>query len=350
MSTCLTPSRGCLPSMSYASRHRLDCNRQVSSDPECPDWVFDGLWQDSRTKTLPYTVQDVYHRDHTPTDVEVIKMSNDHVEATITPGWGGRLWSLYNKHTGKPLFYDSDVFQPTNDALRQAYIEGGSEWNFGPQIGHMSNTLEDACVLLQSRLTSKFCLSECTGAVRCAFMHETHRVARLMSVLQVRCAVADGAGRCDSGVDARTRLGVCLASRHVRWEWLCPLRAPQAHQPDQRHSTRLLVDKRGDQRGQRWVGCRPDPHSCHPLDLRQHNSSSTTLAFLPRAKPWARCLESHGIQRRLDVPQLSRIDCGGKQALCCSRRSFVRTPSVPSFTPFRRTSIHAMYRRIFLPG
>lgn len=117
---------------------------QVSSDPECPDWVFEGLWQDLRTKTLPYTVQDVYHRDLTPTNVEVIVMSNDHVEASITPEWGGRLWSLYNKHTQKPLFYDSNVFQPTNDALRQAYIEGGSEWNFGPQIGHMSNTLEDA--------------------------------------------------------------------------------------------------------------------------------------------------------------------------------------------------------------
>eukprot|EP00037_Helgoeca_nana_P006494 m.59859 g.59859 ORF g.59859 m.59859 type:complete len:809 (+) comp17377_c0_seq1:82-2508(+) len=130
----------------YVKKQPLHPPCQVSSDPECPDWVFDGLWQDSRTKTLPYTVQDVYHRDHTPTDVEVIKMSNDHVEATITPGWDGRLWSLYNKHTGKPLFYDSDVFQPTNDALRQAYIEGGSEWNFGPQIGHMSNTLEDAYV------------------------------------------------------------------------------------------------------------------------------------------------------------------------------------------------------------
>jgi hypothetical protein len=49
---------------------------QVTNDPECPDWVFDGLWQDSRTKTLPYTVQDVYHRDQTPTDVKVVVMTN----------------------------------------------------------------------------------------------------------------------------------------------------------------------------------------------------------------------------------------------------------------------------------
>jgi hypothetical protein len=39
----------------------------------------------------------------------------------VTPVWAGRLWSLYKN--GKPLFYDSKVMQPTNDALRQAYVE-----------------------------------------------------------------------------------------------------------------------------------------------------------------------------------------------------------------------------------
>ena len=43
--------------------------------------------------------------------------------------------------TGKELFYNNKYFQPTNDALRQAYIQGGSEWNFGPQIGHASDSV-----------------------------------------------------------------------------------------------------------------------------------------------------------------------------------------------------------------
>jgi hypothetical protein len=42
----------------------------------------------------------------------------------VTPVWAGRLWSLYKN--GKPLFYDSKVMQPTNDALRQAYVEVSS--------------------------------------------------------------------------------------------------------------------------------------------------------------------------------------------------------------------------------
>lgn len=112
-------------------------------DPQCPDWAFDGLWADIRTMTLPYTVQDEYDRAHTPTDVPVLTLENDELTAVVTPQWGGRLWSLTSKSTGRELFYNNRHFQPTNDALRQAYQQGGSEWNFGPQIGHMSDTLTD---------------------------------------------------------------------------------------------------------------------------------------------------------------------------------------------------------------
>ena len=116
---------------------------KVANDPECPDFVFEGLWEDIRTQTLPYTVLDVYDRAATPTNVSVLLLENDQFKATITPQWGGRLWGLKSKATGKDLFHDSAYFQPSNDALRQAYIEGGCEWNFGTQIGHMSQTTSD---------------------------------------------------------------------------------------------------------------------------------------------------------------------------------------------------------------
>ena len=131
------------PGRNYSPQGPLAPPCKVENDPSCPDFVFEGLWQDVRTQTLPYTVQDVYHRDQIPTDVKVIRLENAEMEATITPGWGGRLWGLHNKNTGRPYFHESKYFQPSNDALRQAYVEGGSEWNFGTQIGHMSNTLED---------------------------------------------------------------------------------------------------------------------------------------------------------------------------------------------------------------
>ena len=40
--------------------------------------------------TLPYTVQDVYDRAQTPTDVPVLLLQNNELEATITPQWGGQ--------------------------------------------------------------------------------------------------------------------------------------------------------------------------------------------------------------------------------------------------------------------
>jgi hypothetical protein len=55
----------------------------------------------------------------------------------VTPVWAGRLWSLYKN--GKPLFYDSKVMQPTNDALRQAYVEASSPSTrlpFAPPLTH----------------------------------------------------------------------------------------------------------------------------------------------------------------------------------------------------------------------
>ena len=137
-------------------------------------------------------IRSSYDRAHTPTDVPVLTLENDELTAVITPQWGGRLWSLTStastqhlcrtlsvpsvavclslplacapifsvavsvslslsytvlfgagKTTGRELFYNNRHFQPTNDALRQAYQQGGSEWNFGPQIGHMSDTLTD---------------------------------------------------------------------------------------------------------------------------------------------------------------------------------------------------------------
>ena len=77
--------------------------------------------------------------------VKVLLLESDEMRATITPQWGGRLWGLASKRTGRDLMFDNKVFQPTNDALRQAYQQGGSEWNFGPQIGHMSQVSDRPC-------------------------------------------------------------------------------------------------------------------------------------------------------------------------------------------------------------
>eukprot|EP00040_Diaphanoeca_grandis_P025146 m.138951 g.138951 ORF g.138951 m.138951 type:complete len:823 (+) comp30026_c1_seq1:97-2565(+) len=130
----------------YQPQRPLNYPCDPQSDPRCPDYVFNGIWEDARTQTLPYTVQNVYDRNQTKTEVPVVVLENEFLEATVTPQWGGRLWALKDKKTGKDLFMDNKFFQPNNDALRQAYLSGGSEWNFGTQIGHMSQTAEPVYV------------------------------------------------------------------------------------------------------------------------------------------------------------------------------------------------------------
>ena len=70
---------------------------QVEVDPSCPDHGFDGLWNFTRTTTLPYTVQDTYGREQAPAKVPVVTLESDTLKATITPQWGGRLWGLLDK-------------------------------------------------------------------------------------------------------------------------------------------------------------------------------------------------------------------------------------------------------------
>ena len=108
----------------------------------------------------------------TPTKVPTLELSNGRLLATITPQWGGRVWGLARAtatgSTPQDMVYNNKYYQPNNDALRQAYTQGGIEWNIGNQIGHMSQTQDPiyaakiatiACPHLSVPLTSKLRLS-----------------------------------------------------------------------------------------------------------------------------------------------------------------------------------------------
>lgn len=84
---------------------------------------------------LPYTMQDDYDRERAVHELDAIFLANDQLEATFLPGWGGRLWSLVHRPTGRELLYRNPVIQPANFALRGAWAAGGVEWNIGA-TGH----------------------------------------------------------------------------------------------------------------------------------------------------------------------------------------------------------------------
>jgi len=89
---------------------------------------------------LPYRMQDGYTRDKKMTDLEGWVLENEHVKAMFFPQYGGRLWYLKDKKTGKNLVQHNPVVQPANFALRNAWISGGVEWNLGT-TGHTVFTM-----------------------------------------------------------------------------------------------------------------------------------------------------------------------------------------------------------------
>jgi hypothetical protein len=84
---------------------------------------------------LPYLAQDGYTRDRRPTDLAVAVLENDVLRATFLLDYGGRLWSLVHRPTGRELLHRNAILQPANLALRNAWFAGGVEWNIGA-TGH----------------------------------------------------------------------------------------------------------------------------------------------------------------------------------------------------------------------
>ena len=80
---------------------------------------------------LPYSMQDGYTRQRQPTEVKVAVLENATLRATFLLDYGGRLWSLLHKPSGRELLYVNSHFQPANLAIRNAWFSGGVEWNMG---------------------------------------------------------------------------------------------------------------------------------------------------------------------------------------------------------------------------
>ena len=103
----------------------------------CSDDVFEGTSPDLRTPTLPWSIQYDWGCEREMKEVDVIVMENDVLRATITPQFGGRVWSLWDKKNKRDIFFNNNAHQPSNIAHRKAWSAGGAEWNWSPGIiGH----------------------------------------------------------------------------------------------------------------------------------------------------------------------------------------------------------------------
>lgn len=90
-----------------------------------------GLYPNS----YPYRQQDGYTGKLREKKVKTAVLENQHLRAEFLTEFGGRLWSLVDKRTGRNLLYTNDVIQFRNLAVCNAWFSGGVEWNIGI-IGH----------------------------------------------------------------------------------------------------------------------------------------------------------------------------------------------------------------------
>lgn len=95
----------------------------------------------TRSRILPYKVQDRYSRKRLPLTMKTIVMENKYLRATFWPESGGKLYSLFDKIEGRELLMSNPVYQPGNLAIRNAWMSGGIEWNFST-LGHTALTCD----------------------------------------------------------------------------------------------------------------------------------------------------------------------------------------------------------------
>jgi len=126
------------PSGGYAGG--LGDPRPFSPPDSCPDELFNHTMKDLRVPVLPYLEQDDWGceaKGAKPSAVPVIEIENDYLRGAITPQWGGKVWSMYDKTHKEQLFFNNPAHQPENIAYRKAWTSGGCEWNWGAgYIGH----------------------------------------------------------------------------------------------------------------------------------------------------------------------------------------------------------------------
>lgn len=81
-------------------------------------------------RVYPYPLLDNITRHRESKPYQAIFLENKYLKATILPGLGGRVLSLYDKVAHREVFYHNHVIKPLPVGVRGAWFSGGLEFNF----------------------------------------------------------------------------------------------------------------------------------------------------------------------------------------------------------------------------
>ena len=118
----------------------LDPHARVQLDDSIPEEQRPWFDYGKVHTILPSRIHDGYSRRRETRRLPTVVLENRYLTATFPPQYGGKLWALRDRETGRDLLHANPVFQPANLALRNAWTSGGVEWNFG-MTGHGPFTL-----------------------------------------------------------------------------------------------------------------------------------------------------------------------------------------------------------------
>ena len=121
--------QACVPDL--IGEHILQNHLEFRLDED--DEIYEGYGR--RKNAYPYRQYNSYTRELKEMQVKTVVLENQHLKAVFLPEYGGRLWELWDKHSGENLLYTNDVLRFSNLAIRNAWFSGGVEWNVGI-IGH----------------------------------------------------------------------------------------------------------------------------------------------------------------------------------------------------------------------
>ncbi|MFF3418700.1 DUF5107 domain-containing protein [Streptomyces sp. NPDC002698] len=127
----LGPSNPLPPLRTLDEMHRIDDRDRVG----LPGDMARQIGYEPLRSVLPEHIRDGYARERAPRELDTIVIENDRLRATVLPGYGGRVVSLFHKPTETELLYTNPVLQPACFALNGAWFSGGIEWNIGA-TGH----------------------------------------------------------------------------------------------------------------------------------------------------------------------------------------------------------------------
>ena len=115
----------------------MEENRTINTYPFSDPNPIPILTKDIRL--YPYHSIDGYSHEGESEKWKVIKLENNHIEVTVLPEVGGKVWGAVDKSNGEEFIYRNEVMKFRNIALRGPWTSGGIEFNFGI-IGHTPST------------------------------------------------------------------------------------------------------------------------------------------------------------------------------------------------------------------